>query len=87
MEERLQKILSRAGVASRRAAEQIMAEGRITVNGKTVKEPGTKADLATDDVRVDGVRVKAPADARLPRAEQAQGRRHHAQRSRAAARR
>jgi 23S rRNA pseudouridine2605 synthase len=60
MEERLQKILSRAGIASRRAAEQIMAEGRITVNGETVREPGTKADLATDDVRVDGVRVKPP---------------------------
>jgi 23S rRNA pseudouridine2605 synthase len=60
MQERLQKILSRAGISSRRAAEQIMAEGRITVNGETVREPGTKADLETDDVRVDGVRVKPP---------------------------
>ena len=39
-----------------------MAEGRVTVNGETVRELGTKADLATDDVRVDGVRVKAPRE-------------------------
>ncbi|HET9318050.1 MAG TPA: pseudouridine synthase [Vicinamibacteria bacterium] len=62
MEERLQKILSRAGIASRRAAERVLAEGRITVNGETVTEVGTKADLERDDVRVDGVRVR-PAQA------------------------
>jgi 23S rRNA pseudouridine2605 synthase len=62
VQERLQKILSRTGVASRRAAERLMAEGRVTVNGETVRELGTKADLATDDVRVDGVRVKAPRE-------------------------
>ena len=60
MQERLQKILARAGVASRRGAEQLMLEGRVTVDGEPVRELGTKADLATDDVRVDGVRVKAP---------------------------
>ena len=60
MEERLQKILSRAGIASRRAAERVLAEGRITVNGHTVTEVGTKADLERDDVRVDGVRVRPP---------------------------
>ena len=60
MEERLQKILARAGFASRRGAEQLMLEGRVTVNGEHVRELGTKADLAKDDVRVDGVRVKAP---------------------------
>ena len=60
MEERLQKILSRAGIASRRAAERVLAEGRITVNGHTVTEVGTKADLDRDDVRVDGVRVRPP---------------------------
>ena len=60
MEERLQKILSRAGVASRRAAERLMGEGRVTVNGDVVREMGTKADLDRDDVRVDGVRVKPP---------------------------
>lgn len=59
--ERIQKILSQAGVASRRAAEQLMLDGRITVNGVTVRELGTKADPARDDVRVDGRRVKAPA--------------------------
>src|SRR5512143_733332 len=60
VQERLQKILARAGFASRRGAEQLMLEGRVTVNGDIAREPGTKADLATDDVRVDGVRVRAP---------------------------
>ena len=59
MEERLQKILSRAGVASRRGAEKVLAEGRITVNGEVVSALGTKADPERDDVRVDGVRVRA----------------------------
>src|SRR5437773_11273180 len=56
--ERLQKILSRAGVASRRASEQLMLDGRVSVNGATVRELGTKADAAHDDIRVDGRRVK-----------------------------
>jgi 23S rRNA pseudouridine2605 synthase len=56
---RLQKILSQAGIASRRAAEKLIAEGRVTVNGDTVREMGTKADLSTDDIRVDGRRIKA----------------------------
>jgi 23S rRNA pseudouridine2605 synthase len=60
MLERLQKILSRAGIASRRGAEKVMAEGRVTVNGVVTSELGTKADLATDDVRVDGVRIRPP---------------------------
>jgi 23S rRNA pseudouridine2605 synthase len=60
--ERLQKILSRAGIASRRGAEQVMSEGRVTVNGETVRELGTKADVAVDDIRVDGVRVKPPQE-------------------------
>jgi 23S rRNA pseudouridine2605 synthase len=58
--ERLQKILSQAGIASRRASEQLMLEGRVTVNGTTVRELGTKADPAHDDIRVDGRRVKVP---------------------------
>src|SRR2546423_4990859 len=58
--ERLQKILSRAGIASRRAAERLMLEGRVTVNGATVRELGTKADAAHDDIRVDGRRIKLP---------------------------
>ena len=53
-------MLARAGFASRRGAEQLMTEGRVTVNGELVRELGTKADLEHDDVRVDGVRVKAP---------------------------
>lgn len=56
--ERLQKILSQAGIASRRASEQLMQDGRVTVNGVTVRELGTKADPAADDIRVDGRRVK-----------------------------
>ncbi len=60
VQERLQKILSRAGIASRRAAERVMAEGRVTVNGTTVRELGSKADVASDDIRVDGVRVRPP---------------------------
>lgn len=46
--ERLQKILSRAGVASRRAAEELIAAGRVSVNGETVQELGTKADPDKD---------------------------------------
>jgi len=56
--ERLQKILSQAGIASRRASEQLMLDGRVTVNGVTVRELGSKADPSRDDIRVDGRRVK-----------------------------
>jgi pseudouridine synthase len=59
--ERLQKLISQAGVASRRASEQLMREGRVTVNGSTVTELGTKADPAADDIRVDGRRIKIAA--------------------------
>lgn len=52
--ERLQKLLSAAGVASRRAAEQMILEGRVTVNGHKVLELGVKADPAKDHVKVDG---------------------------------
>jgi pseudouridine synthase len=58
MQQRLQKILSQAGVSSRRAAERLIAEGRVMVNGTTVREMGTKADPAVDDVRVDARRIK-----------------------------
>jgi pseudouridine synthase len=57
MMDRLQKILSQAGVASRRASEQLMLDGRVTVNGETIRELGTKADPAHDDIRVDGRRI------------------------------
>ena len=59
--ERLQKILSQAGIASRRASEQLMIEGRVTVNGATVRELGTKADPSQDDIRVDGRRIRISA--------------------------
>ena len=55
--ERLQKIISQGGIASRRAAEKLIVEGRVTLNGETVRELGTKADPSRDDVRVDGRRV------------------------------
>ena len=58
MAERLQKILSAAGIASRRTAETLIAQGRVTVNGQTVTELGTRASLEEDDIRVDGRRVK-----------------------------
>jgi pseudouridine synthase len=58
MQQRLQKILSHAGIASRRAAEKLISEGRVSVNGATVREMGVKADPAVDDIRVDGRRVK-----------------------------
>jgi len=60
MHVRLQKVLSQAGVASRRAAEKLIAQGRVTVNGATVREMGTKADPAVDDIRVDGRRLEGP---------------------------
>ncbi|MEO7142802.1 MAG: pseudouridine synthase [Bryobacteraceae bacterium] len=59
-EERLQKILSRTGVASRRKAETMMQEGRVMVNGKMVTELGTKADLERDHIKVDGKLLHAP---------------------------
>jgi pseudouridine synthase len=59
--ERIQKILSHAGVASRRAAERLMIEGRVSVNGTVIRELGSTADLAVDDIRVDDRRVKAVA--------------------------
>lgn len=58
MEARLQKILSAAGVASRRASEQLILEGRVTVNGETIRELGTKADPEKDAIKVDGRRIK-----------------------------
>jgi 23S rRNA pseudouridine2605 synthase len=59
-EERLQKILSRAGIASRRQAEKIILEGRVTVNGAAVTEMGSKADLERDHIKVDGRLLHEP---------------------------
>lgn len=55
---RLQKILSGAGVASRRAAETMITEGRVSVNGETVTQLGSRADPDVDDIRVDGRRIQ-----------------------------
>ncbi len=57
MEERIQKLLSNAGIASRREAEEFVRAGRVTLNGQPVTELGTKADPSKDDLRVDGERV------------------------------
>ena len=59
--ERLQKIISQAGLASRRKAEVWIVEGRVSVNGKVVRELGSKADLSTDQIRVDGKPVRPPS--------------------------
>lgn len=56
--ERLQKILAAAGVASRRKAEEIIAAGRVTLNGKVITELGTKADAERDAICVDGAHLK-----------------------------
>src|SRR5208283_4980520 len=52
--ERLQKILAKAGVASRRKAEEMIEQGRVQVNGKVVTVLGSKADAERDHIRVDG---------------------------------
>ena len=58
-EERLHKILAHAGVGSRRHCEELIASGRVTVDGKTVTELGTKADAECAEIRCDGQVVKA----------------------------
>ena len=55
---RLNKLLSMYGIASRRAADDLIAQGRVELNGKIVTELGTKADPDRDDIRVDGRRLK-----------------------------
>jgi 23S rRNA pseudouridine2605 synthase len=58
--ERLQKILAAAGIASRRKAEELIAEGHVSVNGNVVTEAGTKADSRMDEIRVDGQLIGRP---------------------------
>jgi 23S rRNA pseudouridine2605 synthase len=61
MQERLQKILAHAGISSRRKAEEIITEGRVTVNGTVIRELGSRADAEADVIRVDGKRLRAAA--------------------------
>lgn len=56
--ERLQKLISRSGVASRREAEALIVAGRVRVNGEVCTTLGTRVDSVRDDVRVDGVRIR-----------------------------
>ncbi|HMA60472.1 MAG TPA: pseudouridine synthase [Halanaerobiales bacterium] len=56
--ERLQKVMAHAGVASRRKSEEIIAEGRVKVNGVVVTEMGTKVDPAQDTIEVDGEEIE-----------------------------
>ena len=62
--ERLQKVLAAAGVASRRVAEDLIAAGRVSVNGRSDLEPGLRIDPARDRVSVDGVPVQVDPDRR-----------------------
>jgi 23S rRNA pseudouridine2605 synthase len=61
VEERLQKIISRAGVASRRHAEHMILSGLVTVNGRVITELGTKADAERDHIKVSGKLLRRPA--------------------------
>lgn len=62
-QERLQKVLAHAGVASRRASETLITAGRVTVNGVVVTELGTRVDPYSDDITVDGHLIPSPAPA------------------------
>jgi 23S rRNA pseudouridine2605 synthase len=64
MEERLQKLIAAAGLASRRHAEEMIAAGEVTVNGKVVTEPGTKADPERDHIKVRGRLINSRIKAR-----------------------
>ena len=55
--QRLQKVLAHAGVASRRACEQLIADGRVSVDGITVTEPGVRVDPLAQEIRLDGSRI------------------------------
>ena len=59
--ERLNKVIARAGIASRRAADRLIEEGRVTVNGREVRELGLRIDTHSDAVKVDGKRIPAPS--------------------------
>lgn len=58
--ERIQKVIARAGIASRREAEQMVLEGRVTVNGKIIDQLGFKVDPLKDHIKIDGKRLPPP---------------------------
>src|SRR5260370_24732480 len=58
--ERLQKIMAAAGIASRRKAEQLISEGRVTVNGETISQLGSKGEPQSDHIKVDGKLLRGP---------------------------
>src|SRR2546422_8205140 len=65
MQERLQKIIARAGIASRRHAELLITSGQVRVNGRVVKELGTKADAAKDRIEAAGRVVESKEGRRV----------------------
>ena len=60
--ERLQKVMAEAGVASRRACEELIRQGRVQVNGQVVTELGTRVDPNQDEIRVDGAPISSPVE-------------------------
>ena len=64
MQERLQKILANAGVASRRMSEELIIAGRVSVNGRVVRELGSRADASVDEICLDGEPLK-PVEAKV----------------------
>ena len=60
--ERLQKLIARAGITSRRNAEKLISEGKVTVDGKVITELGAKADATKNKIRVDGELLKFDAE-------------------------
>src|SRR5690348_14338504 len=60
MQERLQKIISTAGIASRRKAEELITQGRVSVNGQMVTVLGSKADPDRDHIRVNAKLIRVP---------------------------
>jgi len=65
MQERLQKIIARAGIASRRHAEQLILSGQVRVNGEVVRELGSKADAERDKIEVSGKKISAGEERKI----------------------
>lgn len=65
MQERLQKLIAQAGIASRRAAEKLISDGRVTVNGQKTTKLGTKADPKHDHIKVNGKLINPMLEKRI----------------------